>query len=87
MLKTTPSFPQEMKANRHLKVAVWKKVNTKKKALISLGVPKREAWMLANSRKAYARCASSFLNNVLTNKRLKERGLVFLLDQYDLKHC
>lgn len=49
----------------------WKKVNTKKKALISLGVPKREAWMLANSRKAYARCASSFLNNVLTNKRLK----------------
>lgn len=65
----------------------WKKVNAKKKALISLGVPKREAWMLANSRKAYARCASSFLNNVLTNKRLKERGLVFLLDQYDLKHC
>ena len=65
----------------------WKKVNTKKKALISLGVPKREAWMLANSRKAYARCASSFLNIVLTNKRLKERGLVFLLDQYKLKHC
>ena len=65
----------------------WKRVNTKKKALISLGVPKREAWMLANSRKAYARCASSFLNNVLTNKRLKERGLVFLLDQYNLKHC
>ena len=65
----------------------WKKVNTKKKALISLGIPKREAWMLANSRKAYARCASSFLNSVLTNKRLKERGLVFLLDQYKLKHC
>ena len=62
----------------------WKKVNTKKKALISLGVPKREAWMLANCRKAYARCASSFLNNVLTNKRLKERGLVFLLDQYNI---
>lgn len=65
----------------------WKRINTKKKALISLGVPKREAWMLANSRKAYARCASSFLNTVLTNKRLKERGLVFLLDQYNLKHC
>lgn len=65
----------------------WKRINTKKKVLISLGVPKREAWMLANSRKAYARCASSFLNNVLTNKRLKERGLVFLLDQYNLKHC
>lgn len=65
----------------------WKKVNTKKKALISLGVPKRDAWMLANSRKDYARCASTFLNNVLTNKRLKERCLVFLLDQYNLKHC
>lgn len=65
----------------------WKKVGTKKKALIRLGVPKREAWMLANSRKAYARCASSFLNNVITNKRLKEKGLVSLLDQYNLKHC
>lgn len=65
----------------------WKKVSTKKKALISLGVPKREAWMLANSRKAYARCASTFLNNVITNKRLKERGLVSLLDHYNLKHC
>ena len=65
----------------------WKRINTKKKALIRLGVPKREAWMLANSRKAYARCASSFLNNVITNKRLKEKGLVSLLDQYNLKHC
>lgn len=65
----------------------WKKVGTKKNALIRLGVPKREAWMLANSRKAYARCASSFLNNVITNKRLKEKGLVSLLDQYNLKHC
>lgn len=65
----------------------WKKVGTKKKALIRLRVPKREAWMLANSRKAYARCASSFLNNVITNKRLKEKGLVSLLDQYNLKHC
>ena len=44
------------------------------------GVRKREAWMLAISQKAYARCASSFLNNVLTNKRLKEKGLVSLLD-------
>ena len=65
----------------------WKKVKTKKKELIKLEVRKREAWMLANSRKAYARCASSFLNNVLTNKRLKEKGLVSLLDQYNLKHC
>lgn len=65
----------------------WKKVSTKKKALIKLGIPKREAWMLANSRKAYARCASTFLNNVITNKRLIERGLVSLLDHYNLKHC
>ena len=65
----------------------WKKVSTKKKALIKLGIPKREAWMLTNSRKAYARCASTFLNNVITNKRLKERGLVSLLDHYNLKHC
>ena len=65
----------------------WKNVSTKKKSLIKLGVPKREAWMLANSHKAYARCASSFLNYAITNKRLKEKGLVSLLDQYNLKHC
>ena len=65
----------------------WKKVSTKKKSLIKLGVPKREAWMLSNSHKAYTRCASSFLNYAITNKRLKEKGLVSLLDQYNLKHC
>lgn len=65
----------------------WKKISTKKKGLIRLGVSKQEAWRLANSRKSYARCASSFLNAILTNARLKQRGLVSLLDQYNLKHC
>lgn len=65
----------------------WKKIGTKKKGLIKLGVSKRKAWMLANSRKSYARCASSFLNAIITNAKLKQRGLVSLLDQYNLKHC
>lgn len=65
----------------------WKKIGTKKKGLIKLGISKQEAWRLANSRKSYARCASSFLSAIITNAKLKQRGLVSLLDQYNLKHC
>lgn len=65
----------------------WKKIGTKKKELIKLGISKQEAWRLANSRKSYARCASSFLSAIITNGKTKQRGLVSLLDQYNLKHC
>ena len=65
----------------------WKKVRTRFKNLIKLGIPKGKAWEWANTRKGYARVASSFiLCRTITNERLKKFGLVSLLDQYQLVH-
>ncbi len=65
----------------------WKRISTKYKALIKLGISKYTAWEWANSRKAYARIAMSHVMCcAVTNDRLKKRGLVSLLDQYQLKH-
>lgn len=65
----------------------WKKVRTRYKNLITLGIPKGKAWEWANTRKGYARVASSFvLHRAITNEKLKKYGLVSLLDQYQLVH-
>lgn len=65
----------------------WKKVRTKYKNLMKLGIPKGKAWEWANTRKGYARVARSFiLCRAITNERLKKFGLVSLLDQYQLVH-
>lgn len=64
----------------------WKKIQKRHKALVQLGVESHLAQSWANSRKSYARCASTFLQTAITNKLLKKRGLVSLLDQYQLKH-
>lgn len=64
----------------------WKKVKTKYKALRRLGMPEWKCITWANCRKSYARCASTFLKVAIPNKILKKRGLVSLLDQYQLKH-
>ena len=64
----------------------WKKVYTRHRGLVRLGIEWNKAQSWANSRKSYARCASSFLQTAITNKKLKKRGLVSLLDQYQLKH-
>lgn len=65
----------------------WKRVRTRYKNLQKLGIPKGKAWEWANTRKGYARVASSFiLHRAITNERLKKFGLVSLLDQYQLVH-
>jgi group II intron reverse transcriptase/maturase len=65
----------------------WKKVKTKHKNLMTLGIPKGKAWEWANTRKGYARVARSYiLHRAITNDRLKKFGLVSLLDQYQLVH-
>lgn len=64
----------------------WKKTYTRHKALVRLGIEWNMAQSWANSRKSYARCASSFLNRAITNNALRKRGLVSLLAQYQLKH-
>lgn len=65
----------------------WKKIKRRYKALVQLGIPKNKARACANSRKGYARMArSQILHMAINNAVLKKRGLVSLLDQYQLKH-
>jgi group II intron reverse transcriptase/maturase len=63
----------------------WKKVRTRYKNLMKLGISSGKAWEWANTRKGYARVASSFiLCRAITNERLQKFGLVSLLDRYQL---
>ena len=55
----------------------WKKNTTKFKALIKLGVSRGKAWEWANTRKAYARVATSLImHTTVTNKVLEKRGFL-----------
>jgi group II intron reverse transcriptase/maturase len=66
----------------------WKKVRTKVKALVKLGIAKDQAWQWANSRKAYWRIAGSWvLTRALGNEKLKELGWVTFLDRYEQVGC
>ena len=66
----------------------WKLVRTKYRALVKLGVDKDQAWIWANSRKAYWRTSLSWtLTTSLGNVRLKELGWTFFLDRYKQVSC
>jgi len=54
--------------------------------LVKLGVEFHKVQSWAYSRKIYSRCANSFLQVAIPNIALKKRGLVLLLDQYQLIH-
>jgi group II intron reverse transcriptase/maturase len=66
----------------------WKRIRTKIRALIKLGVSKQQAYEWANSRKAYWRLAGSWvLSTTLNNTKLRELGWVTFLDRYELVRC
>lgn len=61
----------------------WKKIGTKFKALLKLGVTKEKAWMWANSRKGYWQIAHSWvLSTTLKTNFLRSIGWVCLGDVY-----
>lgn len=61
----------------------WKRIGTKQRALVKLGIPESKAWEWANSRKGYARIANSFImQRAVSNDALKRKGLIFLSDYY-----
>ena len=61
----------------------WKKIRTRCEALQKLGVPFEIAFNCANTRKGYYQiCKTRYIQFAINNKRLRKRGLVFLLDQY-----
>lgn len=65
----------------------WKKPMTKYKALRKLGISEYNAYMVANTRRGYYWVASTVILHIaISNKRLKEKGLVFPLDHYQKVH-
>ena len=65
----------------------WKKIRTRCEALQKLGVPFEIAFNCANTRKGYYQiCKTRYIQFAINNERLRKRGLVFLLDQYEKVH-
>ena len=61
----------------------WKRVRTKFRALVRLGVGRGQAWEWANSRKAYWRVAGSgILDRALGNTKLEELGWQLFYPRY-----
>lgn len=64
----------------------WKTIQNRQKQLRKLGAYEWQVKTWSNTRKSYARSASSFLYVVITNKLLKRKGLPSLVDQYEKSH-
>lgn len=65
----------------------WKKIGTKHKNLVKLGVPSWKAWEYANTRKGYWRISSSpIVSTTLGNKYLEELGYKSITKRYQLIH-
>ncbi|WP_347340562.1 group II intron reverse transcriptase/maturase [Vagococcus allomyrinae] len=61
----------------------WKKNNKRIRSLIQLGIPEEEAKGLTYCRKGYRFIGlSKVVHRALSNKRLKQRGIPFVLDYY-----
>ena len=73
---------------RRLRMCIWKewrKVRTRIKNLLKLGLGKRQAWMYANTRKGYWRVSGSpILHRSLTNDYLTKLGFVSVSKRYSL---
>lgn len=65
----------------------WKRIKTKLRNLIKLGIAKQKAWEYANTRKSYWRTADSpILHRSITNERLRQAGYTFFTDYYKTVH-
>lgn len=71
---------------RRLRMCIWKqwkRIRTKLRMLIKLGLNRWKAREYANTRKSYWHTANSaILTRAITSQRLKEAGYPFLLDYY-----
>jgi group II intron reverse transcriptase/maturase len=66
----------------------WKRIKTKLRNLIKLGIPKQKAWEFANTRKGFWRTANSpILSRSITNARLRTSGYIFFSDYYKQIRC
>ena len=73
-----------------MRVVIWKQWKIPKrraKALIQLGVNPELAKTISYTRKGYQLiCKTDWLKFAINIERLRKRGLVFLLDQYEKVH-
>lgn len=73
----------DMWYRRRIRMVIWKqrkRIRTKLKNLIKLGVNKTKAWEWANTRKGNWHIANSYiLARSITNERLSKAGYIFLL--------
>lgn len=61
----------------------WKRVRTRGRNLMKLGIIKYKAWEYANTRKGYWHIANSpILTRSVTSDRLRQAGYIFLYDYY-----
>jgi group II intron reverse transcriptase/maturase len=71
---------------RRLRMVIWKqwkRIRTRLRNLIKLGIAKYKAWEYANTRKGYWHTAKSpILNTSITNERLRQAGYTFFTDHY-----
>ena len=66
----------------------WKRIRTKFRALMRLGVGRGQAWEWANSRRAYWRVAGSgILDRALNNAKLQELGWTPFYPRYLQVSC
>jgi len=71
---------------RRLRMVIWKqwkRIRTRRRNLIKLGITEYQAWEFANTRKGHWHTAKSpILNWSVTSNRLRQAGFVFFLDYY-----
>jgi len=76
----------DAKLRSRIRVIIWKQWKSNKKrinSLVQLGIPKGEAKGLTYCRKGYRFIGlSKVVHRALSNKRLKQRGIPFVLDYY-----
>jgi group II intron reverse transcriptase/maturase len=65
----------------------WKKIGTKGRNLMKLGLPEHKAWRYANTRKGYWRTAKShILSTTLNNKYFENLGFKSISKRYQIMH-
>ena len=65
----------------------WKKIGTKHRNLLNLGISRGKAWEYANTRKGYWRTSNSpILSRTLTNAYLEKLGYKSISKRYQLVH-
>ena len=72
---------------RRLRACIWKKIRTRYRNLVKLGIDNWKAWEYANTRKGHWKISGSpILSKSLHNKYLESIGFVSLTQTYQMKH-